>query len=266
MSERKDAAPGAAEAEDRGDQEAAPEDGDGQPQEPQETAEAGPREEGAAAAEPQEAEPQEAQAQEAEAPEAEADTEPDTVPAAEPEAEEAPAPEPGPEERLAAAEAEIVELKDRLLRAMAETENVRRRAERDRAETAKYGIASFARDLLSVADNLRRAISIVPEDRRDGDETLASLVEGVKVTERELLGVLERYGIRPIDPMGEKFDHNWHQAVMQLDEPSSPPGTVVQVMQIGYAIQDRLLRPAMVAVAMGEKKGDEEGQSVDTTV
>ncbi|MCZ6524013.1 MAG: nucleotide exchange factor GrpE [Alphaproteobacteria bacterium] len=265
MSERKDAAPGAAEAEDREDQEAAPEDGDGQPQEPQETAGAGPREEGAAAAEPQEA-----QAQDPGAQDAKADTEADTVPAAEPEAEpeaeETPAPEPGPEERLAAAEVEIAELKDRLLRAMAETENVRRRAERDRAETAKYGIASFARDLLSVADNLRRAISIVPEDGRDGDETLASLVEGVKVTERELLGVLERYGIRPIDPMGEKFDHNWHQAVMQLDEPSSPPGTVVQVMQIGYAIQDRLLRPAMVAVAKGEKKGDEEGQSVDTTV
>ncbi len=260
MSERKDAAPDAAEAKDRGDQEAAPEDGDGQPQEPQETAEAGPREAGAAAAEPQEAEGQEAEPQEAEGQEAEAE------PAAEPEAEEAPAPEPGPEERLAAAEVEIVELKDRLLRAMAETENVRRRAERDRAETAKYGIASFARDLLSVADNLRRAISMVPEDGRDGDETLASLVEGVELTERELLGVLERYGIRPIDPMGEKFDHNWHQAVMQLDAPSSPAGTVVQVMQIGYAIQDRLLRPAMVAVAKGEEKGDEEGQSVDTTV
>ncbi len=239
MSERKEAAPGAAKAEDSEDQEA------------------GPRDEGAAAAEAQEAEAQEAEAQEAEA---------DSEPAAEPEAEAAPEPEPGPEERLAAAEVEIAELKDRLLRAMAETENVRRRAERDRAETAKYGIASFARDLLSVADNLRRAISMVPEDGRDGDETLASLVEGVELTERELLGVLERYGIRPIDPMGEKFDHNWHQAVMQLDEPSSAPGTVVQVMQIGYAIQDRLLRPAMVAVAKGEKKGDEKGQSVDTTV
>ncbi len=250
MSERKDAAPDAAEAEDSEDQEAAPEEGDDRPQE---SAEAGPREAGAAAPEPQEAE---------------AEAEADSVLGAEPEAAQAqaPAPEPGPEEHLAAAETEIAELKDRLLRAMAETENVRRRAERDRAETAKYGIASFARDLLSVADNLRRAISMVPEDARDGDETLASLLEGVELTERELLGVLERYGIRPIDPMGEKFDYNWHQAVMQLDEPSSPPGTVVQVMQIGYAIQDRLLRPAMVAVAKGEKKGDEEGQSVDTTV
>jgi molecular chaperone GrpE len=251
MSKRKDAAPGAAKAKDtEGEAPESPEGGN-------EAAEA-PETEAPETEAPKESSPWAGELEAGEA--AETAVEPvEGIDFGPEEAGAEPEPEPG-------AEAEVAELKDRLLRAMAETENVRRRAERDRADTAMYGIANFARDVLTVADNLRRAVSTVPEEARNDDEALASLLEGVEITERELLAAFERHGIRPIDPMGEKFDHNWHQAVMQLDEPSSPPGTVVQVMQIGYAIRDRLLRPAMVAVAKGNKSGDDEGQSVDTTV
>ncbi len=144
---------------------------------------------------------------------------------------------------------EIAALKDRLLRAMAETENVRKRALRDRDEANKYAITGFARDLLGVADNLRRAIASVPDEARGGDEALDNLLAGVDLTERELMAVLDHHGIKPISPLGEKFDPNRHQAMFELPSAEAAPGTIVQVVQVGYMIADRLLRPAAVGVA-----------------
>jgi molecular chaperone GrpE len=158
----------------------------------------------------------------------------------------------GLEERLAAAEAELADSKDRLLRALAETENVRRRAERERADAAKYGASALARDLLNVADNLRRALDSLPEAQA-ADERTRNLLQGVAATERELLAAFERNGIRRIAPAGERFDHNLHQAIFELESTDQPPGTVVQVLQPGYVMHDRLLRPAMVAVAKSQQ-------------
>ena len=181
-------------------------------------------------------------------------------PGAEAEAEAAPA---TPEERAAALEAELVEAQDKLLRALAETENVRRRAQRERADAEKYGFAKFASDLLSVADNLRRALDSLPESEAKDDRT-RSLLAGVAATERELLAAFERHGLKRIDPKGEKFDHNFHQAVFEVENADQPTGTVAQVLQPGYVVHDRLLRPAMVAVAKGgapatEPEGTDDG-------
>lgn len=156
--------------------------------------------------------------------------------------------------------AEIADLKDKLLRAVAETENTRRRAQRDREDAAKYGVSNFARDVLAVADNLRRALDSVPEDQTD-NEVIKTLVAGVELTENELKAAMERHGIREVNPEGEKFDHNLHQAMFEVPNTGQPDGTVVQVMQVGYTIHDRLLRPAMVGVAKG---GDKPGGANDT--
>jgi molecular chaperone GrpE len=160
------------------------------------------------------------------------------------------------DQRFAAVEAELAESKDRLLRALAETENVRRRAERERADAAKYGAANFAKDLLNVADNLRRALDSVGEGQAS-DELTRNLLQGVAATERELLAAFERHGIRRIDPAGERFDHNFHQAMFEVENTGQPAGTVVQVLQPGYVMHDRLLRPALVGVAKGEAKAPE---------
>jgi molecular chaperone GrpE len=159
------------------------------------------------------------------------------------------------EEQLAQARAEAPELKDRLLRALAESENVRRRAERERSDAAKYGVTQLARDLLDVADNLRRALDSVP-DSQMADEAMRNLLAGVAATERALLAAFERHGIRRIDPKGERFDHNFHQAIFEAENTGKPAGTVVEVLQPGYLLHDRLLRPAMVGVAKGEPKPD----------
>jgi molecular chaperone GrpE len=161
------------------------------------------------------------------------------------------APRPDVEARLGAVEAELAEAKDRLLRALAETENVRRRAERERSDAGRFGAANFAKDVLNVADNLRRAIESVPEGQA-GDELMRTLLQGVAATERELLAAFERHGVRRIDPMGERFDHNLHQAMFEVENTGKPAGTVVQVLQPGYVMHDRLLRPALVGVAKGE--------------
>ena len=160
------------------------------------------------------------------------------------------------DQRFAAVEAELSESKDRLLRALAETENVRRRAERERADAVKYGAANFAKDLLNVADNLRRALDSIGEGQT-GDELTRNLLQGVAATERELLAAFERHGIRRIDPAGERFDHNFHQAMFEVENTGQPAGTVVQVLQPGYLMHDRLLRPALVGVAKGEGKAPE---------
>ena len=152
------------------------------------------------------------------------------------------------EARVAQLEAELAEHKDRLLRALAEAENTRRRAQREREDATKYAITAFARDLLSAADNLRRALDSLPEAEAR-DERTRSLLAGVAATERELLSVFERHGIRRIDPHGEPFDHNFHQAIFEAERADQPAGTVAEVLQPGYVLHDRLLRPAMVGVA-----------------
>ena len=155
-----------------------------------------------------------------------------------------------PEERLAAVEAELADSKDRLLRALAETENVRRRLQRERDDAQKYAVGAFAKDLLSTVDNLRRALDAVPQSEV-GDPRAQSLLDGVAATERELLAALERHGMKRIDPKGERFDHNFHQAIFEAERPDVPAGTVVEVLQPGYLLHERLLRPAMVGVAKG---------------
>jgi molecular chaperone GrpE len=150
---------------------------------------------------------------------------------------------------------EVAELKDRLLRTLAEMENMRRRTDREVADARVYGIQSFARDVLAVADNMQRALDAVGGELRANIEPgVRSLLDGVELTERELLKVLERQGIRKFEPHGEKFDPNLHQAMYQVPHPSAPSGTVVQVVQPGYMIGERILRPAMVGVSAGGAK------------
>jgi molecular chaperone GrpE len=177
----------------------------------------------------------------------------------EPDAEAGAEVEPG--DRLGALEAENGRLKDQLLRALADTENVRRRVEREKEDTSKYAVATLARDVLSVADNLRRALDSMPADQAPNDAA-RNLLAGVEATERELLGIFERRGIKRIDPVGERFDPNFHQAMFEVPNSGQEPGTVVQVLQPGYVIFDRLLRPALVGVAKADGSNTER---VDTT-
>jgi len=150
---------------------------------------------------------------------------------------------------------ESADLKDRLLRALAEMENLRRRTEKQVADERVYGITSFARDMLAVADNMRRALDAVgPELKATADAGAKALIEGVELTERELLKVLEKHGVKKLEPLGAKFDPNLHQAMYEVPDASVPAGTVVQVVQPGYTIGERVLRPAMVAVAKGGAK------------
>lgn len=165
--------------------------------------------------------------------------------------------------RVAELEAEIGKFKDQALRAMAEAENTRRRAQREIDENNKYAISSIARDILPVADNLRRALDGITAEARQADDKLDKFATGVELTEREFLSTLEKHHIKRIDALGKPFDHNLHQAVMQVDVPDKPAGTVVQVLQSGYTIHDRLLRPAMVAVAKGDATG--AGARVNTS-
>jgi len=150
---------------------------------------------------------------------------------------------PSLEGQLAARDAEIAELKDRLLRAAAETENTRRRLERDKADTAAYAMTGFARDLLAVADNLRRAVEALPTAGVEG------VAAGIEATERELVAVFSRNGITRIEALGQKLDPNKHQAMLEVPTPDAEPGTVVSELQGGWTIKDRLLRPALVSVA-----------------
>ena len=155
---------------------------------------------------------------------------------------------------IAALQAEAADLKDKWLRAHAEIENIRKRAEREKEETAKYAITRLARDIVNVGDNFQRAIDAVPAGAAEQDPALKSFLEGVTLTERELLNVLERHGIRRRQPMNEPFNPHLHQAVMEIQRSDVPAGTIVQVFQAGFMIEDRVLRPAMVAVAKGGPK------------
>ncbi len=174
-------------------------------------------------------------------------------------------PEPGAPERDAepAAEAlarEAAELRDKLLRTLAEMENLRRRTEREVAESRIYGVTSFARDILAVADNMARAMQTLrAEIKERADPSVKALLDGVELTERELAKVLEKHGVRKFEPQPrEKFDPNLHQAMYEVPDPTLPAGTVAQVVQSGYMIGDRMLRPALVAVARGGPKAAPE--------
>jgi len=174
-------------------------------------------------------------------------------------------PEAAPEPSL---EQEAAEMKDRLLRALADVENTRRRAKRDVEDARKYAASNFAKDLLNVSDNLRRALDTVSEETREGDDNVKNLVLGIEMVEKELLTAFERQGVSKVDPLGEPFDHNFHQAMYEKPDTEYPNGTVAEVMQAGYVMHDRLLRPAMVAVAKGggeEQDPPSEVDPVDTT-
>ncbi len=151
--------------------------------------------------------------------------------------------------QIAKLEAELAEARNQHLRALAETENVRKRGEREREDTARYAISRFAGDILSVADNLQRALESVPKAALEGNEFLTKLVDGVGATERELVNVLAKNGLKKLDPADQIFDANFHEVLFEMEAPGKPAGTVVQVLQPGYTIGDRLLRPARVAVA-----------------
>jgi molecular chaperone GrpE len=167
--------------------------------------------------------------------------------AAQPDNPAAAAPEPAPSTAL---EREVAEMKDKLLRALAEMENLRKRTEREVADARAYAITVFARDILNVADNMHRALNALDTELRErADQGVKALLDGVELTERELLNVLEKHGVRKLDPVGQKFDPNRHQAMYEVADSSKPAGHVVQVIQAGYLIGERVLRPAMVAVA-----------------
>jgi len=150
---------------------------------------------------------------------------------------------------------EVAESREKMLRTLAEMENLRKRTSREVADARTYGITGFARDVLEIADNLQRALDAVPaEARAAADPGLKALIEGVELTERSLLNALEKHGVRKLDPVGEKFDPNFHQAMFEVPDASVPAGTVVQVVQAGYMISERVLRPALVAVSKGGAK------------
>ena len=182
------------------------------------------------------------------------EAEPDTAEAA----------DPAPADRGEATAAALIEtlgreaadLKDKLLRTLAEMENLRRRTEREIAESRIYGVASFARDILAVADNMDRALQMLRAELKEkADAGVKALLDGVELTERELLKVLEKHGVRKFEPQPrEKFDPNLHQAMYEVPDPTLPAGTVAQVVQAGYMIGERMLRPALVAVAKGGPK------------
>jgi molecular chaperone GrpE len=155
----------------------------------------------------------------------------------------------------AASAALAAELKDKLLRTLAEMENLRKRTEREVTDARLYGVASFARDMLAVADNMRRALDAVsPALRASAEPGAKALIDGVELTERELLKALEKNGVRQFTPRGEKFDPNVHQAIFEVPDASVPAGSVVEVVQPGYMIGERVLRPAMVGVSKGGPK------------
>ena len=157
------------------------------------------------------------------------------------------------DEEIIVLKEEAAALKDRLLRLAAEMENLRKRTEREKAEATLYAASNFARDLLSVADNLGRALQALPEEEREqAGEVEKNLIAGVEVTERELLNVFQRHGIRRIEAVGQKFDPNFHQAMFEIPTSEKPPGTVMQELQSGYAVGERCLRPSLVGVAKVE--------------
>jgi molecular chaperone GrpE len=173
--------------------------------------------------------------------------------------------EPSSEDRVAALEKELADLKDRSLRALADAENTRRRAEREVADAKRYGASGLVKDLLNVSDNLHRALESVTDAQREQDEAVRNLITGVEMVEKELLAAFEKHGVKKLEPAGEKFDHDFHQAMYEVEDTGHPAGTVVELLQPGYVMHDRLLRPAMVAVAKGGSDSPDDVEHVDTT-
>jgi molecular chaperone GrpE len=177
-------------------------------------------------------------------------------------------------QEVVALKAEAADLKDRLLRALAEVENVRRRSERERLDASQYAVTKFARDMLSVADNLKRALDAYPPDARaNATPQVKAVIDGVEATERHMQSTLERHGVKLIDTAGAKFDPNLHQAIAEVPAQGKPPGSIMNVVQTGYLIADRLLRPAMVTVARAgsdgaapQAPGNTPGSTVDTKI
>ena len=168
---------------------------------------------------------------------------------------QSPMSEPEPFTELENLYAENASLKDKVLRTLAEMENLRRRTEREIADAKAYGVTAFARDMLTVADNLRRATESMPAElKASTDAGIKTLVEGVELTERDFLSRLQRHGVKKLEPQGQKFDPNMHEALFEVPDPSVPTGTVVQVVEAGYSIGERCLRPAKVGVARGGPK------------
>lgn len=155
---------------------------------------------------------------------------------------------------IAALQAEAADLKDKWMRAHAEIDNIRKRTEREKEEIAKYAVTKLARDIVGVGDNLQRAIGAIPVGAAEQDPALKSFLEGVMLTERDLLNALERHGIKRLHPLNEPFNPHLHQAMMEMPRSDVPEGTIVEVFQPGFTIEDRVLRPAMVAVAKGGPK------------
>jgi molecular chaperone GrpE len=193
-------------------------------------------------------------------------TEPNAEPApVEPSAEAAAAqPAPDPFAVVEALNAENAQLKDRVLRVLAEMENLRRRTEREVADAKAYGVSSFARDALSFADNLARALESVPQAAHDSAEgPIKALIEGVELTARDFESMLGRHGVKKLDPQGQKFDPNFHQAMFEAPDESVPAGMVCQVVQSGWTIGERVLRPALVGVSKGAAKAAPKTESAE---
>ncbi|MDR3462525.1 MAG: nucleotide exchange factor GrpE [Beijerinckiaceae bacterium] len=172
-----------------------------------------------------------------------------------PGAEEQAAAQPDPFKVLESLQAENTDLKDKVLRTLADMENLRRRTEREVSDAKIYGVASFARDMLTFADNLRRAVEAVPANLREvADPALKTFVDGIELTERDFLSRLTRFGVKKIDPLGKKFDPNFQEALFEIPDETVPPGTVLQVVEQGFSIGDRVLRPAKVGVSRGGPK------------
>jgi len=165
---------------------------------------------------------------------------------------------------LQALQDEVASLKDQRLRALAEAENIRRRADKEKADASQYAVTKFARDMLGIADNFARALAACPAAVREAaDPQIKAVLEGVEATDRQLLAALERYGVKPVDVATGKFDPNLHQAIAEVPGNGKPAGAIVDVVQQGYMIGDRLLRPAMVTVARRE---DAPAAATDTKV
>ncbi len=172
--------------------------------------------------------------------------------------------EAAPTARIAELEAKLAESNDRVLRALAEADNTRKRLEKERLDTSKFAISGFARDLLAVADNLRRALAAITPEQQAANAELKNIYIGVEATERVLLQLFEKNGIKKIEPLGQSFDPNQHEVIFESDIPGQAAGTIVQVIEPGYTIHDRLLRPARVGVAKGEE-GIDAGGRLDTS-
>ena len=169
------------------------------------------------------------------------------------------------ETKLAESDAEQAKLKDQALRAMAEAENTRRRIQREAEDKERYALSGFARELTSVVDNLRRAMETVTAEQRSGDAKLEQFAQGIELTEREFMSILERNGVKRVAPAGQPFDHNLHQAIAQAESAEHAPGTVMQVVQAGYTLHGGILRPALVVVAKPPTQSPQPGASLDTT-